>query len=206
MRNSLTLFSAEDDIQSHRIRFLLAAKGIHYECVVVKSHALPEDLIDLNPYASIPTLVERELVLYNANVVSEYLDERYPHPSLMPADPLSRARIRLTLLRIEQDWIPSIHALKTGTKLQADAAHKQLHALLTISAPLFRASKFFLHSELSLADCIMAPVLWRLKGLGVSLADKERTAIEEYKKRLFNNPGFKRSLTEQEKSLYANTT
>ncbi len=119
MRNTLTLFSSNDDVLCHRVRLVLAAKGVTFDFVPVDPQNPPEDLIDLNPYHSVPTLVERELVLYAASVVSEYLDERYPHPPLMPVDPLSRARIRLAMLRIEHDWVPQVQAIQLGNKTQA---------------------------------------------------------------------------------------
>ena len=112
MRNALTLFSAVDDVSCHRVRLVLAAKGVTYDFIGVDPQNPPEDLIDLNPYHSVPTLVERDLVLYAASVVSEYLDERYPHPPLMPVDPLSRARLRLAMLRIEHDWVPQVQAIR----------------------------------------------------------------------------------------------
>ena len=200
MRNTLTLFSSTDDVLCHRVRLVLAAKGVSYDMVPVDPQAPPEDLIDLNPYHSVPTLVERDLVLYAASVVSEYLDERYPHPPLMPVDPLSRARLRLAMLRIEHDWVPLVQAIQLGSKAQAESARKRLKELLTASVPLFKASKFFLNPEMSLADCAMAPIVWRLDALGIGLP-KDGKAIEDYGNRIFRNPGFVRSLTDQEKKL-----
>ena len=200
MRNALTLFSSVDDVLCHRARLVLAAKGVSYELVPVDPQNPPEDLIDLNPYHSVPTLVERELVLYAASVVSEYLDERYPHPPLMPIDPLSRARLRLAMLRIEHDWVPQVQAVQFGNKPQAEAGRKRLRDLLTAAVPLFKASKFFLNNEMSLADCAMAPIVWRLHALDVQLPSDGK-AIEDYGNRIFRNPGFVRSLTPQEKSL-----
>ncbi|MBV2209060.1 MAG: glutathione S-transferase N-terminal domain-containing protein [Thermomonas sp.] len=200
MRNALTLFSAVDDVLCHRVRLVLAAKGVTYDFVAVDPQNPPEDLIDLNPYHSVPTLVERDLVLYAASVVSEYLDERYPHPPLMPVEPLSRARLRLAMLRIEHDWVPQVQAIQMGNKQQAEAGRKRLKELLAQSIPLFKAYKFFLNPEMSLADCAMAPIIWRLEALGVSLP-KDGKVIEEYGNRIFRNPGFVRSLTDQEKKL-----
>ena len=199
-RNTLTLYSALDDVVCHRVRLVLAAKGVTYDLVPVDPQAPPEDLIDLNPYQSVPTLVERDLVLYAALVVSEYLDERYPHPALMPMDPISRARVRLATLRIEHEWVPQVQAIQLGNKQQAEAGRKRLKELLTASVPLFKASKFFLNAEMSLADCAMAPIIWRLDALGVGLP-KDGKAIEDYGNRIFRNPGFTRSLTPQEKNL-----
>ncbi len=200
MRNTLTLFSANDDVLCHRVRLVLAAKGVTYDLVPVDVQNPPEDLIDLNPYHSVPTLVERELVLYAASVVSEYLDERYPHPPLMPVDPLSRARLRLAMLRIEHDWVPQVQAIQLGNKSQAEAGRKRLKELVAQSVPLFKASKFFLNPEMSLADCAVAPIIWRLQSLGVGLP-KDGKAIEDYGNRIFRSPGFIRSLTDQEKKL-----
>ncbi len=201
MRNVLTLFSSVDDVLCHRARLVLAAKGVVYDMVVVDPQNPSEDLIDLNPYHSVPTLVERELVLYAASVVSEYLDERYPHPPLMPVDPLSRARLRLAMLRIEHDWVPQVQAVQLGTKSQADAARKRLKELVTASVPLFKASKFFLNAEMSLADCAMAPIIWRLHALEIPLPKDGAKAIEDYGNRIFRSPGFVRSLTHQERGL-----
>jgi len=200
MRNALTLFSATDDVVCHRVRLVLAAKGVTYDFIAVDPQDPPEDLIDLNPYHSVPTLVERDLVLYAASVVSEYVDERYPHPPLMPVEPLARARLRLAMLRIEHDWVPQVQAIQLGNKQQAEAGRKRLKELLAQSVPLFKAYKFFLNPEMSLADCAMAPIIWRLEALGVALP-KDGKVIEDYGNRVFRNPGFVRSLTEQEKKL-----
>lgn len=201
LRNALTLFSSTDCVLCHRVRLVLAAKGVSYDLVPVDPQDPPEDLIDLNPYHSVPTLVERDLVLYAASVLSEYIDERYPHPPLMPVDPLSRARLRLGMLRLEHDWVPQVQAIQLGTRAQAEAGRKRLNELLTASVPLFKAYKFFLNPEISLADCAMAPIIWRLDALGVSLPRDGAKTIEDYGNRIFRNPGFSRSLTEQERRL-----
>lgn len=200
MRNSLTLFSAPDCVVCHRVRLVLAAKGVSYELVPVDPAKPPEDLLDLNPYHSVPTLVDRDLVLYSASVVSEYLDERYPHPPLMPVDPLSRARLRLAMLQIEKNWVPQVQAIQSGNKVQVEAGRKALRELLLGSLPLFKAAKFFLNPEMSLADCAMAPIIYRLPSLGVALP-KEAKLIEDYGMRIFRNPGFVRSLTPEERQL-----
>ncbi|PJK01292.1 stringent starvation protein A [Lysobacteraceae bacterium NML91-0213] len=200
MRHALTLFSAVDDVLCHRVRLVLAAKGVTYDLITVDPQDPPEDLIDLNPYHSVPTLVERDLVLYAASVVSEYIDERYPHPPLMPIDPLSRARLRLAMLRLEHDWVPQVQAIQFGNRQQAEAGRKRLRELLTASVPLFKASKFFLSAEMSLADCAIAPIIWRLQALDVPLP-KDGKVIEDYGNRIFRNPGFVRSLTPQERNL-----
>ena len=200
LRNALTLFSARDCVVCHRVRLVLAAKGVTYDLIPVDPASPPEDLVDLNPYHSLPTLVERDLVLYAASVVGEYLDERYPHPPLMPVDPLSRARLRLAMLRIEHEWVPHVQAIQHGNKAQVEAGRKRLKEVLVASLPLFKASRFFLNTEMSLADCAVAPIVYRLPALGVVLP-KEAKVIEDYGMRIFRNPGFQRSLTAEEKLL-----
>jgi len=200
IRNALTLFSSPDCVVCHRVRLVLAAKGVSYELVSVDPNNPPEDLLDLNPYHSVPTLVDRDLVLYAASVVSEYLDERYPHPPLMPVDPLSRARLRLAMLRLELEWIPHVQAIQNGNKVQAEAGRKRLKELLSGALPRFKASKFVLKAEMSLADCAVAPIIWRLPALGIVLP-KEAKLIEDYGQRIFRNPGFVRSMTAEEKQL-----
>jgi len=199
-RTVLTLYTTADDVQCHRVRLVLAAKGVSYERVEVDpSKPPPEDLIDLNPYGSTPTLVDRDLTLYDTAVVCEYLDERYPHPPLMPIDPLSRARLRLAAVRIELDWLTQIAAIREGGKL-ADTARKHLREQLLTSLPLFKASKFFLNPEMSLVDCLVAPVIWRLPWLGVDLG-REGKPILDYGERLFHSQGFARSMTAEEKAM-----
>ena len=199
LRNALTLYTTADDIQCHRARLVLAAKGVSYERVLVDPARPPEDLIDLNPYASTPTLIDRELTLFDTAVVCEYIDERYPHPPLMPIDPQSRARLRVAAVRIEKDWLPEVDAIRAGGRL-ADAARKRLREQLLSTVPLFKASRFFLNAEMSLADCLVAPVIWRLSWLQVDLG-REGKPIIDYGERLFHSQGFARSMTEQEKAM-----
>lgn len=198
-RTALTLYTTADGIQCHRARLVLAAKGVSYERVLVDPAKPPEDLLELNPYGTAPTLVDRDLTLYNTAVVCEYLDERYPHPPLMPIDPLSRARLRLATVRIELDWLPEIDTIKAGGR-PADAARKRLREHLLASLPLFKASRFFLNPEMSLTDCLVAPVIWRLPWLGVDLG-RDGKPILDYGERLFASQGYARSMTAEEKAM-----
>jgi RNA polymerase-associated protein len=198
-RTVLTLYTTADDIQCHRARLVLAAKGVSYERVLVDPAHPPEDLIDLNPYVSTPTLVDRDLTVFDASVVCEYLDERYPHPPLMPIDPQSRARLRVAAVRIEKDWLTEVDKIRAGGR-PADAARKRLREKLLSTLPLFKAARFFLNPEMSLVDCLVAPVIWRLPWLGVDLG-REGKAILDYGERLFHSQGFARSMTDQEKAM-----
>jgi RNA polymerase-associated protein len=198
-RTVLTLYSARDCIHCHRVRLVLAAKGVTYDLVPVDLDDPPEDLLDLNPYNSVPTLVDRDLVLYDTSVICEYLDERYPHPPLMPVDPLSRARLRLAIVRIENDWLTLVDQIDAGGRT-ADTARKALRDELMKNASAFKASKFFLSPEMSLADCALAPLIWRLDALGVQLP-REAHVIIDYGERIFRSQGFARSLTPEEKLL-----
>jgi len=199
-RSVMTLFSDATCPQSHRVRMVLAEKGITVEIVNIEPGNLPEDLIDLNPYQSVPTLVDRELVLYDPQVITEYLDERFPHPPLMPVDPVSRARSRLALYRIEKDWYTLIADLESRTEKLVTKARKTLRDSLTASAEVFSAKPFFLSDEFSLVDATIAPVLWRLKHYNIDLPSQAK-AVRDYAERMFARESFKASLTEAEKEM-----
>jgi RNA polymerase-associated protein len=198
-RSVMTLFSDAACPQSHRVRMVLAEKGITVEIVNVDRDHLPEDLIDLNPYQSVPTLVDRELVLYDPQVVMEYLDERFPHPPLMPVDPVSRARSRLALYRIEKDWYSLLAEFHKGEKA-ATKARKTLRDSLAASAEVFSAKPFFLSDEFSLVDASIAPILWRLQFYRIDLPAQAKS-VTQYADRLFKRDSFKVSLTEIEKEM-----
>lgn len=198
----MALFSSAVSARSHRARLVLAEKGINVEIVNVDPQSPPEDLIDLNPYNTVPTLVDRELVLYDAGVITEYIDERYPHPPLMPVDPVSRARTRLALFRIERDWYTLAETLDTTTGAKATKARKILRDSLAASADAFAASPFFLNDEMTLVDCAIAPLLWRLERYGVQLP-KQAKAVQSYADRVFAMESFQRSLSEKEREMRA---
>lgn len=199
-RSVMTLYSDPSSIFSHRVRIVLFEKDITVEIEDVDSDNKPDDLMHLNPYNTVPTLVDRDLVLYDSRVVAEYLDERFPHPPLMPVDPVSRARTRLALFRIEKDWYDLIPILEGSDKKQAEAASIALRDSLVESAEVFALKEFFLSDEYSLIDATVAPLLWRLKHYGVELPDNA-SAVTKYAKRLFDREGFQLSLTESEREM-----
>ncbi len=200
-RSVMTLFSSPTCAQSHRARIVLAEKGITFEITNIASDDFPEDLMDLNPYGSVPTLVDRDLVLYYARVIIEYLDERFPHPPLMPVDPVSRARARLALTRVEREWYPladRITQAKSGK--DADAARNELRDSLSATADVFAAKPFFLSEDFALVDCTILPILWRLPQLGVRLPP-QATGVLDYADRLFERDSFRSSLSEPEREM-----
>ncbi len=199
-RSVMTLFSNASCPHSHRVRIVLAEKGINVEIVNIDPDNLPEDLIDLNPYQSVPTLIDRELVLYDPQVITEYLDERFPHPPLMPVDPVSRARSRLALFRIKKDWYSLLDDLESGTEKAASRARRTLRDSLASSAEVFAARPYFLSDDFSLVDATIAPVLWRLKHYRIELPAQARPVLD-YAERLFERESFQTSLTEAEREL-----
>ncbi len=199
-RSVMTLFSGARDAHSHRARLVLAEKGIAVDIVNIEEGGVPEDLIDLNPYQSVPTLVDRELVLYDAHVIMEYLDERFPHPPLMPVDPVSRAKARLMMYRIDRDWYSLAHDIEHKGEKTAAKARKMLRDSLTSSAEVFAAMPFFLSEEFSLVDCYVAPLLWRLPSYRIELP-KQAKAVQDYAQRIFSRESFRKSLTDLEREL-----
>jgi RNA polymerase-associated protein len=196
-RLAMTLFSADDCARCHTVRMVLAEKGISYDLQSVSDADMPEDLHDLNPYGEVPTLVDRDLILYNHQVIMEYLDERFPHPPLMPVDPVSRGRNRLMLYRIERDWYSLADKIIRDNN---DAARKQLRDGLMSTVPVFDSKPFFMSDELSLIDCAIAPLLWRLPMLNVQLPNAAKPLLK-YAETMFMRSGFRGSLTETEKEM-----
>jgi len=198
-RSGMMLYSDPTSPYSHRTRLVVAEKGINVEVIDVKPGLLPEDLIDVNPYNTMPTLVDRELVLYDSRVIMEYLDERYPHPPLLAVDPVSRAKTRLVQFRIEQDWYGLIPELVVRSDKRNAKARQMFAEGLVSSAEVFAAMPYFLSEEMTLADCCLVPLLWRLPSFGVEVPEKGPVA--EYMKRMFDRPGFQDSLSEYERDL-----
>lgn len=200
-RSVMTLFSRPTDPHSHRVRLVLAEKGITYDVVDIEGDDLPEDLIDLNPYNTVPTLVDRELVLYDVRTIMEYLDERFPHPPLMPVDPVNRARFRLAMFRIEQDWYSLVDIIESSDDRNAvGKAKKELRDAVIATADAFSLKPYFLSDEFSLVDCCIGPILWRLQKYDIELPAQAK-AIQKYSERMFKRPSFKNSLTEIEQEL-----
>ena len=207
-RNVVTLYTEASSIEGHQIRIILAEKEIQYEQHLVDPSQLPEDFLDLNPCGLLPTLVDRGLVLYKSRIIAEYLDERFPHPPLMPVYPVARAEARKVIYRIEEDWYALIRKIQTDKTHEKDvnkeskkARVRLLESILQI-LPIFSGKPYFLSTEFSLLDCCVVPILWRLPQLGITLP-KQATPVYDYMARIFERLSFKNSLTDKEKETLA---
>ena len=199
-RSSMTLYSDPRDHYSHRVRMVLAEKGVTVDIVDVNARRPPDDLADLNPYNTVPTLVDRELILYESAVIIEYLDERFPHPPLLPVYPVARAQSRLLMYRIEKDWSGRLDVLMRGKGGQRvlTKAHRELRESIVSAAPLFVEKQFFMNDEFTLVDCCVAPVLWRLAHVEIELPERQTRPMVQYMQKIFARQSFRDSLTEFE--------
>jgi RNA polymerase-associated protein len=200
-RSSMTFYSDAADHYSHRVRIVLAEKGVAVEIHDIDPDNKPEDLASLNPYNSLPTLVDRELVLYEPNVMMEYLDERFPHPPLLPVYPVARAQSRLWINRIEKDWCGLIETILSGKGKDVDKARKELSDSLMAITPIFAEMPYFMSEDFSIVDCCVAPILWRLPVLGIELPEKASKPLMQYMERLFERESFQASLSEAEREM-----
>ena len=202
-RASMTLFSKTTDHYSHRVRLVLAEKGVTFDVINIDANKRNEDLAEVNPYHSVPTLLDRELVLYEANVIMEYLDERFPHPPLLPVYPVQRALSRLWITRVENEWSSRLDILMAGKGREAAIvkAKKELRESIITSSPIFGEKPFFMNEEFSLVDCCVAPILWRLKEVGITLPEKSTRPLFKYMQMIFERDAFRQSLTETEMEM-----
>jgi stringent starvation protein A len=196
----MTLYSATTCPFSHRCRIVLYEKGMDFQIIDVDLHNRPEDLAVMSPYGRVPVLVERDLILYESNIINEYIDDRFPHPQLMPADPVMRARARLFLHRFEQELFCHIDSVEDGNQKAAEKARATIRDNLTVIAPVFAKQKYMLGDEFSMLDVAIAPLLWRLDHYGVQLP-KQAAPILKFAERLFSRPAFIDALTASEKAM-----
>jgi len=205
-RAAMALYSNDRSIHCHRVRFVLAEKSINVDIISVDNNeSVAADLAELNPYNETPTLVDRDLLLHDASVINDYLDERYPHPPLMPVDPLSRARLRLVHHRILRDWFPLAEEIENSTGRKAAQAKQQLKESIVAANDLFKQANFLMSDELSLVDCTLGPLFWRLPVYGIDLG-KGGTSVQAYVQRVFSLPSFKASLTRAEREMVLDLT
>lgn len=199
-RAVMTLFSTANDMYCHQVRMVLAEKGVTVDIMQVSTDSLPEDVYEVNPYGSLPTLMDRDLALFKADIINEYLDERFPHPPLMPVYPVARANARLMMHRIEKDWYGLAEKiLQDGP--DAAIARCDLREGLLAMAPLFQEHPYFMSEEYSLIDCYLAALLWRLPMFGIELTGTSSKLLQSYMTRIFERDAFQQSLTEAEREI-----
>jgi RNA polymerase-associated protein len=198
-RSVMTLYSGANDMFSHQVRLVLAEKGVAADIVEVDPSSFPEELAELNPYNTVPTLVDRELVLYEASIIMEYVDERFPHPPLMPVYPVARAQSRLMMTRVVKDWYFLANQIMQNKNV--DANRQSLEESLISIASVFSSQTFFMSDEFTLLDCTICALLWRLPELGIKFAPNVGKPIETYMKTIFHRQGFKNSLTHAEREI-----
>jgi len=196
----MRLYSGTSDPYSHRCRIVLFEKGMDFEVIDVDLMNKSEDVAAINPYGKVPVLVERDLVLYEANIINEYIDERFPHPQLMPPDPVMRGRARLFLHRFEQEIYSQVAVVEHGVAKSADKARAVIRDNLTQLAQILANQKFLLGDEFSMLDVAIAPLLWRLDHYGIQMG-KEAAPLMKYAERLFSRQGFIDSLTASERAM-----
>ncbi len=203
-RTSMALFSDPNDHYCQRVRIVLEEKGISSELINSDRNNLSKEILELSPYASVPLLVDRDVCLHDSVILMEYLDERFPHPPLLPVYPISRAHIRLYIKRIESDWCSVFDELIDLNPKEAKAkkARQSLKALILGSTPIFKEKPYFMNDEFSLVDCCIAPILWRLPSVGIEIPNVAKNKpINEYMKRVFTRASFLDSLSETEREI-----
>ena len=196
----MTLYSGTTCPFSQRCRIVLYEKGMDFQITDVDLFNKPEDLAVMNPYNRVPVLVERDLVLYESNIINEYIDDRFPHPQLMPADPVMRARARLFLYRFENELFCHVDTLEKGNAKTVDKARQIIRDNLTVIAPVFARQKYMLGEEFSMLDVAIAPLLWRLEHYGIELP-RQAAPLAKYAERLFSRPAFIDAMTPSEKVM-----
>lgn len=203
-RSSMTFFSDGKSHYSHRVRIVLAEKGVAVEIIDVDPANKPAELADHNPYNDLPTLVDRDLVLYEPDIMMEYLDERFPHPPLLPVYPVARAQSRLMMYRIKKDWsILADQILDNPDAKNADKLRKELKESIVATAPIFAEKPFFMSDEFTIVDCCVSALLWRLPLLGIELNEAQAKPVIKYMERMFERESFRASLSEVESEMRA---
>ena len=204
-RSSMVFFSDPSCQFCHRVRIVLAEKGVAVDIEHTTADKIPEEVLELNPYGTLPTLADRDLALYDSMVMMEYLDERFPHPPLLPVYPVARANSRQYMQRIQNDWASRLDLIihKPETK-GAEKARKELREEIIAIAPLFAEMPFFMSEEFTLVDACIAPILWRLSSVGVDIPQNRQTKpLMSYMQRLFERKSFRQSLSDVEHDMVA---
>ena len=202
-RSVISLYSGARDAYSHRIRIVLEEKGVTFDIIDIESSPkAKEEIAEHNPYGTVPTLMDRDLVLFRSEIIAEYIDERFPHPPLLPVYPVLKARSRLMIYRINKDWYNLMDQILVNDtpELKKEQIRQELLDSLLSVIPIFSENPYFFSEEFSLIDCFIAPLLWRLPQMGIEIP-KTAKAIINYKNKIFSRPSFQASLTDAEKAM-----
>ena len=201
-RTSMALFSDPLDHYSHRVRIVMCEKGVTSEIIDTDSNNLSSEILEVSPYAELPVLVDRDVCLYDSVILMEYLDERFPHPPLLPVYPVARANSRTLMLRINKEWCPLVDTLiaKEQSEKELLIVREELLNEISTVAPTFKEFEFFMSEDFGLVDCSLAPLLWRVKCLGLEITENKKI-IDDYCERIFNRESFQASLTETERDM-----
>ncbi len=202
-RTSMALFSDPLDHYSHRVRIVMCEKGVSSEIIDTDSNNLTDEILEVSPYAELPVLADRDVCLYDSVILMEYLDERFPHPPLLPVYPVSRAHIRLFIQRIQKDWCAIFDSLIAGvSEAKAKKMRTQLKSQIMGMSPLLKEKDYFMSDDFSLVDCCIGPILWRLPLIGIELQKDAKTKpVYEYMQRVFTKNCFIDSLSELERDI-----
>ena len=203
-RTSMALFSDPLDHYSHRVRIVMAEKGVTGEIIDSDLDSLSDELLEVSPYSELPVLVDRDVCLYDSVVLMEYLDERFPHPPLLPVYPVSRAEIRLFIQRIQKDWCEMFDNLVSAKLSDSELkkTRQEFKSQIIALSPILKEKPFFMSEDFSLVDCCIAPILWRLPLIGIELQKDTKTKpIYAYMQRIFTKPCFVKSLSELEREI-----
>jgi RNA polymerase-associated protein len=196
----MTLYSGSTCPYSHRCRIVLFEKDMDFEVIDVDMHNKPEEVASISPSGKMPVLIERDLILTESNIINEYIDERFPHPQLMPPDPVMRARARLVLFNFEHDLFTHVNTLEHSLGKGSDKARQEIRDSLSQLTPILTKQKYLMNDEFSMLDVAIAPLLWRLEHYGIELP-KVAAPVLKYRERLFSRPAFIKALTPTEKAL-----
>lgn len=200
----MILYSDREDHYSQRVRIVLAEKDISAEIKESKLEETSDEILSISPYFKLPILVDRDLSIYDPSVIMEYLDERFPHPPLLPVYPVARSKCRTLMLRIDREWSPMIDTLIEGKKSDKELMkirEELLHEISSI-APTFKEFKYFMSDDFTLVDCFFAPILWRLPSVGIKLPiNRHLKPLIDYQNTIFERPGFLDSLSSIERDL-----
>lgn len=190
-----------NDPYSHVVKIVLAEKCLDFEEQLIQDNI--KTLKKLNPYCYTPTFIDRDLVLYKAEIITEYIDERFPHPPLMPVNPILKGKTRLLIYRINKDWFKTLNYilnLKYDLSDNLETYKKNLLSQIEGAKLLFKEMPYFLSENFSLIDCWISTLLWYLQEIDKDFIEKEKL-IYDYSRKIFARNSFQKVLNKKPKQI-----